>query len=70
MKIQSLIIMIFLTNQIIMNALEAPKAPKIEKKLEIHNHQRIDNYYWLNEKENPKVIKYLNEENEYCRISH
>lgn len=49
-----------------MNALEAPKAPKIEKKLEIHNHQRIDNYYWLNEKENPKVIKYLNEENEYC----
>jgi len=45
--------------------IKAPKAEKIEKKLEIHGDVRVDNYYWLNDKENPKVIDYLNEENTY-----
>ena len=45
--------------------IQSPKAEKIEKKLEIHGDVRIDNYYWLNEKENPKVIDYLNAENNY-----
>jgi oligopeptidase B len=49
-----------LTHQI-----KPPKADKIPRKLEIHNDVRIDNYYWLNEKENPKVIDYLNAENSY-----
>ncbi|MCC5918663.1 MAG: S9 family peptidase [Cryomorphaceae bacterium] len=42
-----------------------PKAEKIPKVLEAHNDQRIDHYYWLNNRENPKVIDYLNRENEY-----
>ncbi|MFD1096049.1 S9 family peptidase [Salegentibacter chungangensis] len=42
-----------------------PKAKKIEKKLEIHGDVRVDNYYWMNERENPEVTNYLNEENEY-----
>ncbi len=42
-----------------------PKARKIEKKLEIHGDIRIDNYYWLNDRENPEVIDYLNAENAY-----
>ncbi len=42
-----------------------PLAAKKEKKLEIHGDVRIDNYYWLNEKENPEVISYLNKENAY-----
>ncbi|MDT8416801.1 MAG: S9 family peptidase [Lutibacter sp.] len=42
-----------------------PKAKKIEKKLEIHGDVRIDNYYWLNDRENPEVIDYLNIENAY-----
>ena len=42
-----------------------PTALKIEKKLEIHNDIRVDNYYWLNERENPNVISYLEEENNY-----
>ncbi|PHS52246.1 MAG: oligopeptidase B [Lutibacter sp.] len=46
-------------------SIELPKAEKIEKKLEIHGDIRIDNYYWLNDKENPKVIDYLNTENAY-----
>jgi len=47
------------------NIIKTPKAEKIEKKLEIHGDLRIDNYYWLNDKENPKVIDYLNAENAY-----
>ncbi len=45
--------------------ISAPIAEKIEKELTIHNDVRIDNYYWLNQKENPKVIDYLNAENNY-----
>ena len=43
----------------------APIAKIISKKLKKHNNIRIDNYYWLNDRENPEVINYLNEENEY-----
>jgi oligopeptidase B len=39
-------------------------AKKIPTKLEKHGHARVDNYYWLRERENPEVVKYLNEENE------
>lgn len=45
--------------------MKAPQAKKIEKILEIHGDTRIDNYFWMNEKENPEVIKYLEEENAY-----
>ena len=44
-----------------------PKAKKIPKTLSKHNHERIDNYYWLNERENPEVIEYLNAENAYTK---
>ena len=47
------------------NRIKLPRAERIEKKLEIHGDVRIDNYYWLNDKENPKVIDYLNAENKY-----
>jgi oligopeptidase B len=42
-----------------------PTAEKIEKHLEIHGDIRIDNYYWLNDRENPEVIDYLERENDY-----
>ena len=45
--------------------IRAPRAEKIKKELIKHNHTRIDNYFWLNEKENPKVIEYLKAENDY-----
>lgn len=44
-----------------------PIAKKIPKSLTIHNDTRIDNYYWLNDKENPEVIDYLNSENAYTK---
>lgn len=42
-----------------------PKAKKIPKELIIHNDVRIDNYYWLNDKENKEVLAYLEAENNY-----
>jgi oligopeptidase B len=42
-----------------------PKAKSIPKELSIHGHNRIDNYFWLNDRENPEVIKYLENENAY-----
>lgn len=44
-----------------------PVANKKPKTLSIHNDIRIDNYYWLNEKENPEVIEYLKAENAYTK---
>jgi len=46
-------------------SIEAPVAQKIEKEFIIHGDKRIDQYYWLNDREDEKVINYLNEENEY-----
>ena len=45
--------------------LKEPIAEKIEKKLTIHGDTRIDEYYWLNQRGDKKVIDYLNAENSY-----
>jgi oligopeptidase B len=37
--------------------------------MEKHGHIRTDDYYWLNQRENPEVIDYLNKENEYYQQS-
>jgi oligopeptidase B len=47
------------------HTLSAPVAKKLPKKLKKHNEIRIDDYYWLNNRENPEVIDYLNQENAY-----
>lgn len=49
-----------------LHTMNAPKAKKIDKILTTHGHERNDPYYWLNERENAEVIKYLEEENAYC----
>lgn len=46
--------------------LKPPVAKIIPKELTIHGHTRLDNYFWLNDRENPEVIKYLEEENAYA----
>jgi oligopeptidase B len=48
---------------------QPPVAKIVPKTLEKHGDKRIDNYYWLNERENPEVIDYLNKENEYYQKS-
>ncbi|TNJ46505.1 S9 family peptidase [Tamlana fucoidanivorans] len=46
---------------------KAPIATKKPKELKIHNDVRIDDYYWLNDRESPEVIDYLNAENAYTK---
>ncbi|MBA4853662.1 S9 family peptidase [Emticicia sp. BO119] len=47
------------------DGITTPIAKIQTKELSIHGHTRIDNYYWLNERENPEVLAYLNAENDY-----
>jgi oligopeptidase B len=44
-----------------------PIAKKIAKQFENHGIIRQDNYYWLNDRENPEVIQYLEDENAYTK---
>lgn len=46
-----------------------PVAAIKPHKLEKHGDVRTDNYYWLNDRENPEVIDYLNKENEFYKTS-
>src|SRR5210317_505941 len=45
--------------------MKAPDARKISKELSIHGDTRIDDYYWMNDRDNPEVLEYLKAENEY-----
>ena len=44
-----------------------PDASPKNKELSIHGDTRIDPYYWLNEREDPEVIQYLEDENSYTK---
>lgn len=41
----------------------APTVPRVET---IHGETRVDDYYWLRDRANPKVIEYLEAENQYA----
>lgn len=47
--------------------LAEPVALKKPHPLEKHGDVRIDDYYWMNERDHPEVIAYLHAENEYYR---
>lgn len=54
------------SGQNLMQNLQNPPIATIKPHtLEKHGDVRIDNYYWLNDRENPEVIDYLNAENAY-----
>jgi oligopeptidase B len=42
-----------------------PVAEKRPVELTMHGHTRVDDYYWLRERESQEVIEYLEAENEY-----
>jgi oligopeptidase B len=44
---------------------EPPTAEKKPKELAVHGDVRVDNYYWLRQRDNPEVIAYLEAENAY-----
>lgn len=45
------------------------KIKKIPTSLEKHGHARLDDYYWLRERDNPEVMAYLKAENEYLETT-
>jgi oligopeptidase B len=45
--------------------IKPPVAERIKKELTISDQTRDDYYYWLNQRDNPKVKEYLQAENEY-----
>jgi len=47
------------------STIQPPTARVTPTKLEKHGDTRVDNYYWLRERQNPEVLAYLNAENEY-----
>lgn len=47
--------------------IQPPIAKKVPKELAKHGDKRVDNYYWLNQREDQEVIDYLNAENEYYK---
>ncbi len=51
--------------QFALNSAQPPIAEKKAKDVTVHGDRRIDNYFWLREKENPVVLKHLQAENSY-----
>ena len=47
--------------------LHPPKARKIPHTHHLHGDTRLDEYYWLRERDKPEVLRYLDEENDYFR---
>lgn len=55
-----------------MNDTKPPVAKKEPKVLKIHGYEITDNYFWLrdrNDKKNPEVIKYLEDNNKYTEAT-
>lgn len=55
-----------------MNDTKPPVAKKEPKVLKIHGYEITDNYFWLrdrNDKKNPEVIKYLEDNNKYTEAA-
>ena len=67
MKFNLLLPILILTscNQNMNEKIIPPVCEKHPKVLSIHNDQRTDNYFWLNNRKDSKVIDYLNAENNY-----
>jgi oligopeptidase B len=53
------------TLQMNIDAAKAPMAAAKPHPMILHGDTRQDDYYWLNQKENSEVLKYLNDENAY-----
>jgi len=47
------------------SGIKAPEAEINPKEFSEFGNTRTDNYYWMNERKNPKVMSYLKEENDY-----
>lgn len=49
-------------------AASPPVAEKHPQKLILHEDERVDNYFWMRDRSDPKVIAYLEAENDYTQL--
>src|SRR5262249_7797424 len=47
--------------------LSPPAAPKRPRILSLHGDERVDDWFWLRDRDDPEVISYLEAENAYTR---
>lgn len=47
------------------NEIKPPVAKVVPTVLEEHGNKRVDNYFWMNQREDQDVVDYLNAENDY-----
>lgn len=55
-------------DKIVQDIVKPPVAEKQPQILELHGDQRVDNYFWLRDIDNPKAIAYLEAENAYTAV--
>lgn len=48
------------------NAQEFPMAEKIPQKIEQHGDVRVDEYYWMNDRDDPRVVDWLERQNAHA----
>ena len=44
-----------------------PRAQKIPKSSTLHGDARVDDYFWLRDRNSPEVTSYLQAENDYTQ---
>ena len=62
----SLVLAVSVLNMLQETVPQPPIAKKIEKITKIHGETVVDDYFWLRDKNNPEVIKYLKAEDAYA----
>ena len=45
---------------------EAPVAPRVAKDVTVHGDRRIDDYFWMRDRDDPRTLPYLKAENAYA----
>ena len=61
-----LVVFLFMIAFIGCSSTSPPSAQIKPEELTVHGDVRVDNYYWLRDRENPEVIAYLEAENAYA----
>lgn len=67
-KLMFFVLLLFSYSYLKGEIMEKPVAKKIPQKLEIHGDVRVDNYFWLKNRDSKEVINYLEAENKYTEF--
>jgi oligopeptidase B len=68
MRIFALLLSMTLASAVAADPLpDAPAAPRVPKDVSLHGERRIDDWFWLRDKDDPKVLAHLRAENAYTQ---